>query len=167
MSPPAVTWTQHLGQHREALLQFARRLLRSRSGIDPSDMVQLTLTQAVQTRVPPDNPEGWLRNVLWHRVVDECRQQDHCAIEQLPLHLPGTGTSPSGDAIRRENCQRVRDALAQLLPAERDVIELTYFLNLDWTQKEIADHLGVSRGVVAGRLRRAQANLRNILECAE
>ncbi|OAI49969.1 hypothetical protein AYO44_05925 [Planctomycetaceae bacterium SCGC AG-212-F19] len=167
MSPPVATWAQDIGQHREALLQFARRLLRSRPGIDASDVVHVTLSQAMETPESPANPAGWLRHVLRNRVIDACRQQDRWAIDNLPLHLPGTGTSPSGDAVRGENCQRVHAALAQLLPAERDVIELSYFLNLTWTQKEIADHLGVSRGRVVGLLTRAQAKLRKLLDDLE
>lgn len=166
MSPPAAPWTQDLGQYREALLQLAQRLLRCRPGIDPADIVHVTLTQAMETPEPPANPDGWLRHVLRNRVIDKCREQDRRAIEQLPVQLSGSGTSPSHVAIRNELCRLIHVALEQLTPAEREVVDLSYFLNLDWTQEEIAAHLGVSRGRVAGLLGRAQVKLRKLLESA-
>jgi len=65
-----------------------------------------------------------------------------------------------------EEYERIKRALAKLPQRERDVIELTYFI--EWTQEEIRDHLGLkSRGQVAGLHFRGTKRLRRLLEGAE
>ena len=166
--PPGVdTLAQELERHREPLLQLARGLLRSRPSIDAADVVQTTFGQAIQAATADiQDLESWLRGILRHRVIDAIRAADRRACQQLPSDKAGTSTSASGNAIKMERCQAVRDAVARLPQRERDVIELTYFI--EWTQEEIRDHLGLkSRGQVAGLHFRGTKRLRRLLERAE
>jgi RNA polymerase sigma-70 factor (ECF subfamily) len=50
----------------------------------------------------------------------------------------------------RELAQAVREALAALPPAQRQVLELAYFRG--WTHREIAAHLGEPLGTIKSRL---------------
>src|SRR5262249_13574570 len=109
-----------------------------------------------------DNLEGWLRGILRHRVIDAMRGEIRRACESLGSGVPGTSTSPTGNAAKSERAEKVRNALEQLPPRERDVIELSYFF--DWTQREIAEHLGYTRPTVAGLHARGISRLRGLLE---
>jgi RNA polymerase sigma-70 factor (ECF subfamily) len=56
----------------------------------------------------------------------------------------------------------VRDALAELAPAQRELVRLAYFEQL--TQKEIAERLGLPLGTVKSRTFHALKELRALLQ---
>jgi RNA polymerase sigma-70 factor (ECF subfamily) len=67
--------------------------------------------------------------------------------------LADTGTSPSQDAVRDEECERVRAVLARLKGPDRTILELRYFERL--ALAEIAGRLEI--GLSAVKLRHLRA----------
>ncbi len=73
-----------------------------------------------------------------------------------------TGTSPSREAVRDEECELVRAILARLEGPDRTVLELRYFERLSLA--EIADRLGIGSSAVKMRHHRALKRFRTLLE---
>ncbi len=66
----------------------------------------------------------------------------------------------------REERRIVRDAVAELEPRERELIELRYGMNnggMEMTQKEVADLLGISQSYISRLEKRILSTLRNRL----
>ena len=76
------------------------------------------------------------RSALRHRAVVE---------RHVRATAPGEGTvdGPSVGGARRD---AVREALLRLTERQREVLVLRYYL--DWSEAQIADAIGVSRGAV-------------------
>jgi RNA polymerase sigma-70 factor, ECF subfamily len=79
-------------------------------------------------------------------VVALCDERQLEAVENLSL---------------QEDRQRVREAMADLSPDERQALELAFFQGL--THREIADALNSPLGTVKGRIRHALQKLRKAL----
>lgn len=105
----------------------------------------------------------WLLAITHHRAVDELRSRRQKARSRESAldgdTLSGAATDFSLDAYLIQ--AEVRAALADLPPAQRQVIELLYFGGL--TRQEAADHLRAPLGTVHTRLRLGMARLRAAL----
>src|SRR5947209_8555000 len=119
---------------RERLCQRARALLHRYPSIDPSDVVQTTLEQALerQAQFRGDNLEAWLESILRHRAIDKMREESRRTWEQLPPDKSGAGPSPSEPEKKHEERNQLMTAIAQLPVRERDAVELHYLH--EWTQ---------------------------------
>lgn len=91
------------------------------------------------------------RSTLRHRVVVE---------RHARTAAPGDGTveGPTVGGARRD---AVREALLRLSERQREVLVLRYYL--DWSEAQIADALGISRGAVKAHAHRGGAALRELL----
>jgi RNA polymerase sigma-70 factor (ECF subfamily) len=176
-----------LARHRSRLRQMvAVRMDRQLAArLDPSDVVQDALAEAERTmddflrrRPLPFYP--WLRRLAWERLIQLHRQ--HVEAEKrsllrergLDLGLPdqsamilvnrliASGTSPSRNAIRDETRDRVRAALDELTPRDREVLVLRFLEQL--STAETAAALGIGEGAVKSRLMRAVARVRDFLD---
>jgi len=110
----------------------------------------------------------WLISVTRNRAVDEVRvrgRRQHyetASPEEQERELPaGTADDPALNADLAEQRRIVRDALAELPPDQRQVIELAFFGGL--TQREIADRLSQPLGTVKTRIRLGMQKLRAAL----
>jgi len=83
-------------------------------------------------------------------------------VEELADRLAASASSPSQRLVRREARERVRAALGQLAPADREVLELRHLEQL--SVAEAAAVLGVSPGAAKTRHLRALQRLRGLLE---
>lgn len=173
-----------LERYREYLHLLARLQLdtRLRSKLDSSDIVQQTLLRAYQGL---DAFHGrsvtelvaWLRTILAHTVANELwrfrRGKRDVALERsieaavedssarLEAWLAADYSSPSEQAAWQEQSLRLAQALAELPPEQREIIELHHLNGL--TLADIADQLGRTRPAVAGLLRRGLERLRALL----
>jgi RNA polymerase sigma-70 factor (ECF subfamily) len=176
---------QLLVRHRPRLQQMiAVRMDRRLSArIDPSDVVQETLAEAVQQlsdylrhRPLPFYP--WLRQLACDRLAElhrrhvQARKRSVTREEPAPplpdesvLELAGRllarGSSPSARLVRQELCGRVRAALEQLAAHDREVLVLRHLEQL--STREIAAVLGITEGAVYTRHLRALERLRALL----
>ena len=91
------------------------------------------------------------RSALRHRAVVERHVRATAPDE-------GTVDGPSVGGARRD---AVREALLRLTERQREVLVLRYYL--DWSEAQIADAIGVSRGAVKSHASRGSAALRDLL----
>lgn len=115
---------------------------------------------------------SWLMSVARNRAVDELRarqrrqrRESPGADEVLAAVPDAAAADPLGAAHLAEERGRVRAALANLPPEQRDALELAYFGGL--TQQEIALRLDEPLGTVKTRIRLAMQKLRRLLAESE
>jgi RNA polymerase sigma-70 factor, ECF subfamily len=180
-----------LARHRSRLLRMIAVRLDRRitARVDASDIVQDALTEAagrlsdyVSNRPLPFYP--WLRHIAWQHLLKSrqrhigtqrrsvAREQNVLAnftdesADQLAARLVADDTSPSGRAVRAEERERVRAALALLPPRDHEVLVLRHLEQL--SPGEIGAVLGLCTGAVMTRHTRALERLRALLElCGE
>ena len=176
---------QLLLRHRKKLLKMvAVRLDRGVAArLDPSDVVQEALAEAAQhldefLRNRPLPYYAWLRQFAWeqlvmlhrHHIRSKKRSVSREEAWSMPLpedsvlrlaRLVSTGASPSQALIRNEMRQRLRAALEELTPHDREILVMR---NLErHSVAEIAEVLGLTEGAVKVRHLRALRRLRTIL----
>lgn len=167
-------------ESRLRVLAAFRLSARARAQIDPEDVCQETLAEAVRRidRFEDRGPGGlqrWLAGILRNKVLHAERAARRSAnvVVTLGLHAapdatPGAHaglreallaacTPPSGAARRREREEAVRRALAELPRAEREVVLLKHYEGLGG--REVAARLGVDERTVTARYRRALARI--------
>lgn len=175
-----------LTRHRDALrkmiqVRLDRRLL---ARLDPSDVIQEILLAAdqkldryLEKRPIPFYP--WLRQLAWEKLIElhqaHLRTRKRSVLrEEMPVaalpdesvlelaeRLLASGTSPSGNLLRKELRQRVREALAQLREKDREILVLRYLEQL--SLREIAAIMGSTEGAIKVRHVRALDRLRKLL----
>lgn len=164
--------------HRDRLrAMIAIRLDRRLSArIDPSDVLQETMTEAHQKlpeylRTQPIPFYPWLRQMAWEKIVHlhrqhllaqaravtreerfEIRLPDESALH-LAERLVAKGSSASRHMIQQELKARVQAALAQLDARDREVLVLRFLEQL--STEEAAAVLEISPDAVKSRQRRA------------
>jgi RNA polymerase sigma-70 factor (ECF subfamily) len=177
---------QLLTRHRERLGRMVAVRLDKRlaARVDPSDVVQETLTAAAR-KLPAylrDRPlpfYPWLRAIALERVSKLHQQHLHARRRSITREEPGwqglpdesaltlahllidSGPSPSRQLLRKELCGQVQAALTRLREQERDILVMRYLEQL--SNKEIAAALGISEGAVKMRHLRALTSLRALL----
>ena len=178
---------QLLDRHRNRLKRMiaVRMDPKLNARVDPSDVVQEVLAEAARKlpRYAASTPlpfYPWLRKVAWDCLIDlhqrHVRAQkrsvarEHSPCLDLPdesaMHLAGqlvaSGTTPSGRVVREELRARVRSALDQMDPADREILVMRHLEQLQ--VREIAALLGISEGAVKMRRLRAAERLRELLQ---
>jgi len=179
---------ERLERYRGYLRFLARAHLdpRWRAKVDASDLVQQTFLQAhqalAQFRGTTDAElAAWLRQILARNLAHAARdfgRDKRDVRKEQPLEpaldassarlvswLAADQSSPSAQADRAEQLQRVADALAVLPDAQHEALVLHYWH--DWPIAEIAKHLERTPAAVAGLLKRGLKQLRAHLPAAE
>jgi RNA polymerase sigma-70 factor (ECF subfamily) len=168
--------TPDLTRHEPALLLWANSQLPGwvRGKLDPADLVQQTLLEAVGaseklTGLPDHAVLAYLRRVLANNLIDAARKFAHTRADLAPEALAESAagladfldaehTSPSERAARNERFTRLAAALAELPEAQRVAVEMRYLREMKVT--DIARALGKSEGAVSLLLHRAVTALR-------
>jgi RNA polymerase sigma-70 factor (ECF subfamily) len=104
---------------------------------------------------------GWLLRVARNRAIDVLRRQredsgngpDGDVTSWIIDPAPG----PEDEAIEHIRRQVVQEALGELQPEHRQLLELAYFTGL--SQSQIAEHLGRPLGTVKSQIRAAMGRL--------
>ncbi len=172
--------------HLPAVRAFVRahmsRQLRAKES--SSDIVQSVcrelLTHQDRFRHPSEGAfAAWLftttRRKIQNRVRDLDRQKRAAGREQpggdgdLDLAVVGSAyarfSSPSASVMRREEVERLEEALEQLTPEHREVLTLAHLAGL--SRAEIAAQTGSTEAAVRAMLYRAMAKLSVLLEDAD
>ncbi len=125
------------------------------------------LTQAVFLKIwsAPEafrggNFAAWIVRVTRNRALDMLRSRASHPEAELPDAMPADDALED-IALAHLNAERVRGAMAQLPPEQRQPIELGFFGGI--TQEEIARRTGVPLGTVKTRTRTGLRKLRNAL----
>lgn len=182
---PEGTSDSRLIRYRNYLRFLARLQLdpRLRGKLDPSDVVQQTLLEAVAGKVQFRGGTeaeylAWLRRMLSHnladalrgfrqakrdiareRAVDEALQNSSARLEAW---LADSGPDASKEVERQERAVRLADALEQLPERQRDALVCKHWHG--WPVVRIAQHLDCSVEAVAGLLKRGLNQLRDLLQ---
>jgi RNA polymerase sigma-70 factor, ECF subfamily len=127
----------------------------------------LTVWRRAETYRPErGSARTWLLTVVRNRAIDMVRGRASTTpttpVDDLPLVALD---SPEAEAIRSVEARVVRDAMAELPPEQRTVVELAYFGGLAYP--EIAARTGVPLGTVKSRMRLALERLRALLSARE
>jgi len=152
--------------------------------VDPSDVVQEAFAEAIQhfaeyLRTRPLPFSAWLREFAWQRLVKLHRHHIRAlkrsvtreeaysmplpddSVVRLARRLLAHGSSPSQSLIRDELRERLRVAIDQLAPHDREILVMRNLEQLPVA--EIAAILGLTEGAVKVRHLRALQRLRSIL----
>lgn len=105
----------------------------------------------------------WLFSLARHKAIDLVRREANVRKRTADVDLELEEASDDVDHetwlnIRR---QRVRAAIEELTPAQRESLELAFFSGL--THVEVAERLGIPLGTAKTRIRSALLRLRDIL----
>jgi RNA polymerase sigma-70 factor (ECF subfamily) len=170
-----------LERFREYLRLLARMNLdpRLQSKLDPSDVVQQTLVRAHQAQdqfrgTTDGERAAWLRRILATTLADALRKfrlelgRGHSleralddSSARLEAWLAQDQDSPTEEAARQEQVLALTQALAELPPDQRRVVEMHHLQGLSLA--ELAAQLGRTEAAVAGLLRRGRRRLRELL----
>src|SRR5262245_5840182 len=173
-----------LEAQRTALYRLAQRQLEGRIAVrvDASDIIQQTFLEAHRgfaqfAAQDAQDLTGWLKSILDHKVASAIR--DHALVQKRSLRreqsmddsrggeaalkqeLDAGITSPSQKAIRREEEQRLTQALTALPDDQREAVRLRHLEG--WALADIAVHLGRTRDATAGLIKRGMKALRREL----
>lgn len=163
---------------RPYLRAVAANVLQERLAgkVDPSDIVQAALLGSVEQLAQfrgasPEDWQAWLVAIVRNEARQTCRfwhqQRRNVAYERPDGREAGRrhdppcqGTTPSKQALRREQTARLLAAIELLRPADQTVIRLRHFDG--FSHAEVAQKMGRSEAAVRqlwvaalGRLRRA------------
>jgi RNA polymerase sigma-70 factor, ECF subfamily len=167
---------EHIGDFVRLIAQLEHDP-RLRGKLDPADAVQQTLLKALQKQDQFRGRTGaelgaWLRTILARHLADTGRKltTENCVIcasieqshEQCDLWLVADQSSPSQNAMRKEQKDWLDDALAQLPADQRAALELRHLQGRSIS--EICDQMSRSTAAVAGLLRRGLKTLRATLD---
>jgi RNA polymerase sigma-70 factor (ECF subfamily) len=145
--------------HRRELYRVARRILGSHE--DADEAAQEAFVRAWRS-LARFRGEASLRTWLIRIVLNVARTQRARRAPTTPLEEAGAvaagGERAEERVRRREVRRRVRDAVSQLPPRQREVVALKVFSEL--TYRDVAHVMGLSEGAVKAHLHQAVANLR-------
>jgi RNA polymerase sigma-70 factor (ECF subfamily) len=173
-----------LAKHRPRLRRMVALRLdhRLRQRIDPSDVIQEAYLEASERlegylRAPAMPFFLWLRFLavqklitlhrhhLGARMRDADRERGaapEADSAAMAAQFLDRGTGPSAAAIRAEMKERVREALDNLAPLDREALALRHFEQLG--RAEIAAVLGISEAAAGKRYIRALEKLKQLLD---
>ena len=158
------------------------------SRVDPSDVVQETLVEALRElpQYLSERPVAfypWLRHIAWKRLVALHRRHirsrqrsvarersmiqnfDDGSSVHLAEHLASQELTPGARLVRKEMHDRVRKAVERLEPDFREILVLRHLEQL--SVADVAELLEIAPGTVKSRHFRALERLRSILEEVE
>jgi RNA polymerase sigma-70 factor (ECF subfamily) len=180
-SLPDAEWPNRFRSYLQLLarVSLAERL---RAKVDPSDIVQDTLLQAVRGlrdfRGSTDaQMAAWLRTILAHNLAHADRdfgrdkrnvrreRSIHASLNnssaRLEAWLAAEQSSPSQQAVQHERLLRLCNALEQLPESQREAVRLHYLESCKLS--EISSRLDRTPAAVAGLLKRGLRHLREVL----
>ena len=155
-------------RHQQAVYNAAYRLVGNRD--EAADITQDTFLRAYQALASfqQDKPmPPWLCRIAINLALNRLkRRRPTVSLDEEPddspaLEVPDLRTEPQANLLRAERQQVLRQAILELPPEQRVVIELRHFQELSY--QEMAGSLNLSLASVKSRLFRARQRLREIL----
>jgi RNA polymerase sigma-70 factor (ECF subfamily) len=152
---------------RRFVYALALRILQDYGLAEEATMdVYLQIWRQAHSYAPArGNPSAWLLNMARSRAIDLLRRKARKKRLEESLEAAGSMVASTHDpeqaSLLGEKQRRAREALAQLNPEQREVIEIAYFAGL--SHSEIAELLGLPLGTIKTRIRSGMLKLRESL----
>ena len=141
---------------------------------DPAAAEEVTLDvytqvwrQAAAYSAERGGPSTWLMLLARSRAIDYLRSQVRRSQEReqsletvASVHHPAA--SPEASALETARRETVQAALTQLVPEQREAVELAYFKGM--SHSEIAANTGQPLGTIKTRIRLGMLRLRDLLQ---
>lgn len=144
-------------QFGSALLGFVRQRISDPSlAEDLTQEIWLKVHERLPTLRDSGKLESWLYQIARHTLIDHVRRSRPA--EELPDDLATDTPEPDLPDLR----PAILRFLDQLPAEDREAIRLTEYQGL--TQKQLAEHLGVSLSGAKSRVQRARARLGRLLD---
>jgi RNA polymerase sigma-70 factor (ECF subfamily) len=147
--------------HRHALLRFALRRLDDHSAAE--DLVAETLGVAWRRfdEIPPRDQElFWLYGIAGRVLSNALRGRQRSLRLEMRLAFEREHAQEM-QRYSEEDIRQLMEALAELRPEERELLQLTYWERLSY--REIGLVLGCSEKAAGIRISRARQHLRQLL----
>ncbi len=161
-----MTFDDLVRAHQDEVYGLALRMLGDRdAALDVMASVFLKAYRAFDRYDQARPARHWILRIAVNEAVSAARSRSRDRLRRAPFaaaaETPDGASPPEDQAVRREERDRVRGAVAELPELYRGVIVLRYFsgLSLD----EIAQLLGRPASTVGVQLLRARALLRSAL----
>lgn len=157
-----------LRRHSSMVWGLARRFCRSPE--DAEDATQEIFVEIWKSAERFDAAQGsevtFLMTIARRRLIDRARRQGRRPATEL-VEDAGTLPAPAtaDQAELHDEVQRAHEALAQLRPEQREVLDLA--LGQGRTHQEIAAAIGIPLGTVKSHARRGLMRLRELLGVGE
>jgi RNA polymerase sigma factor (sigma-70 family) len=155
-------------RHRPLLVRLCRRVLGGSPAVeDITQEAAMAALLGIGSLREPDRFGQWLAGIglnisrRWFRATKSEWSRQAVTGGGLVDRWEDARLDPGEAVAEREFAQRVRDAVADLPPGQRDATLLFYFAGL--THREMAALLGVEVSAVKARLHKARAGLRRRL----
>jgi RNA polymerase sigma-70 factor, ECF subfamily len=150
-------------------MPFLARVSRSmsRSAAEGEDLAQDTLVKAFRAmdRFDGRHPKAWLARIARNTAINRDRRNREFLLAEdgviEPEQAPGETDDPEQLVLSAEIDSELRDALDELPPAFRVVVQLVDVEGFSY--QEAADALEIPVGTVMSRLHRARTRLRRAL----
>jgi RNA polymerase sigma-70 factor (ECF subfamily) len=147
--------------HCQFVYRTAYSVLRNRQ--DAEDVLQNLFLKLLERELPLDltkNPQAYLYRAAVNSALNIVRSRKHIVATDdfSALDRPVPDTPADDDDGRR---QKLIEAIAQLRPKAAEILILRYAHN--YSDAEIAQMLGKSRGHIAVTLFRARARLKRLV----
>ncbi|HEX4946341.1 MAG TPA: sigma-70 family RNA polymerase sigma factor [Blastocatellia bacterium] len=144
-------------QTHRLVFGLALRILGNRESAEEvtSDVYMQVWRQAANFELMRGTALSWLMTIARTRSIDRLRASSHVRQETETLdtvvQYSVPGDSPEKQTIYAERSRQVRQALRQLTPEQRALIEAAYFEGL--SQSELAERFALPLGTVKTRVR--------------
>jgi RNA polymerase sigma-70 factor (ECF subfamily) len=171
-SPPSDAFERRLEEHVGLLRRFVRakagRVVRAKEPV--SDLVQSIVREACGAPLRGDEDDeafrSWLCTIAAHKIISKNRfysAERRDSARERPIDDARRGldsedeTSPIRRVERDEDLDRLRRALDDLDPVDREILVLSKLLGVP--TPAIADRVRLAPSTVRGRLARAMTEL--------
>ena len=150
--------------HCSKLLRIARLILRDERKAE--DAVHDTFVKIIQhfenfLQIPCKKQEAWIVTILKNTCLDQLRREKRHIpqdVDEILFSLPDLRQDVEADVRYR----MLRDVMKRLSADDRELLELK--LLLEWSDKKIAQALGITANAVGVRVHRAKNRLKELLE---
>jgi RNA polymerase sigma-70 factor, ECF subfamily len=150
-------------RHRPSVFRFVRTLTLGDVHL-AEDITQETFLRAWRTPdLAVDRPDGchnWLTTVARNIVIDRLRRR-RCRPPETGDEQLAMVAAPGCETDRVDICLTLRDALAKLAPARRQILIEIYFRGRSLA--EVAEEFGIPLGTAKSRVHSALRSLRRML----
>jgi RNA polymerase sigma-70 factor (ECF subfamily) len=148
-------------EHRMDLFRYARSF--TRNDADAEDLAQTAVLRALAARTTLHDPEKakwYLLRIVRNLATDQARSRARVRVEpwaEVP-EVIAAGGEPETALLRDADAAVPRQALGELAPSHREVLELRFLEELDY--EAVADRLHTTEHAARQRVYRAMQAIR-------